>query len=269
MLKVGHNSGFFSCTTIRLESILDYIKSNSNLPKIVDSSTQFAWYKPSNKRLNDITFDYFENYENIDIDINTSKTNEYFEKDDEIQFINYAKLNYSNICPIIQKYFYPSLNIINTMKNIEKKYSLNYENICVLFYRGNDKITETKLSTYEEYLRFSNEILAKKPDTLFLIQSDETEFIQFMVNIYPNNSIYFKDEIRHIKKTCTSVDLIMCSDNYKYSQYYLAITIIMSKCKFVICGSGNCSLWIMLYRGNNRNTVQYLNGAWINTLVIH
>ncbi len=40
----------------------------------------------------------------------------------------------------------------------------------------------------------------------------------------------------------------------------------MSKSKYVICGSGNCSIWIMLYRGNNKNCVQYLNGEWINTL---
>ena len=33
---------------------------------------------------------------------------------------------------------------------------------------------------------------------------------------------------------------------------YLAITIIMSRCKYIICGSGNYDIWIMLYRGNNK-----------------
>jgi hypothetical protein len=54
--------------------------------------------------------------------------------------------------------------------------------------------------------------------------------------------------------------------NAVFSKYYLAITIIMSKCKYVICGSGNCSIWIMLYRGNNKNVCQYLDGTWYDTL---
>ena len=35
----------------------------------------------------------------------------------------------------------------------------------------------------------------------------------------------------------------------------------MSKCKYVICGSsGNCSLWIALYRGNADNIFQCMGG---------
>ena len=99
---------------------------------------------------------------------------------------------------------------------------------------------------------------------MFLIQSDETEFLEFMTNEFPNNSFYFKDEIRHMKKCNDTVDKKMRHQNYEFSKKYLAITIIMSRCKYIICGSGNCDLWIMLYRGNNKNVVQNLNGNWYN-----
>lgn len=263
MLKITHNYGFFSCASVRLHLISKYIVSYKKLPDIIDSSQQFLWYKPRNKLHSDITFDYFENYENMGVNIDIPNVEEY---DHNLQFENYTTLDYYKITPLIKKYFYPSSNIFNIMAHIESKYNLNYENICVLFYRGNDKITETKLSPYDEYLKYSSEILKRNPNTLFLIQSDETEFIEFMTSIYPNNSFYFKDEIRHMKNTCNTVDRLISSNNYEYSMYYLAITIIMSKSKYVICGSGNCSIWIMLYRGNNKNCVQYLNGEWINTL---
>ena len=34
---------------------------------------------------------------------------------------------------------------------------------------------------------------------------------------------------------------------------------MMSKTKYIISGSGNVSIWIILYRGNALNTMQYLN----------
>jgi hypothetical protein len=243
--------------------ISKYIVSYKKIPDIIDSSQQFLWYKPQNKIYSDITYDYFENYENMNVDIDISNVEEY---DHNLQFENYTSLDYYKITPLIKKYFNPSSNIFNIIAHIESKYNLNYENICVLFYRGNDKITETKLSPYDEYLKYSDKILKKNPNPIFLIQSDETEFIEYMTNIYPNNSIYFKDEIRHMNKTCNTVDKVMKSNIHEYSMYYLAITIIMSKCKYIICGTGNCSIWIMLYRNNNKNTIQFIREKWIKTL---
>ena len=130
-----------------------------------------------------------------------------------------------------------------------------------MFYRGNDKITETKLSSYSEYLNYARLVLSNNPNIKFLIQSDETEFIEFMKNEFPNY-IVFNDEIRHMKKCLSTVDIELNDNIDLYSRYYLAITIIMAKCKYIICGSGNCSIWIMLYRGNNIGVCQYLNGTW-------
>ena len=40
--------------------------------------------------------------------------------------------------------------------------------------------------------------------------------------------------------------------------------LILSKCKYIICGSGNCSLWMMFYRGNNKHVYQFFNNIWYN-----
>jgi hypothetical protein len=250
-----HNAGFFSCCSVKLGDIIEYINSNSEMPKYIDSSEQFKWYKVDQ---NDITYEYFEHYDNVENQIINYPINYH----QTHQFSNYSNLDYCNILPIIKKYFSPSKNIINIIENIEKKYSLIHDNICVLFYRGNDKVTETKLCDYDEYLKHANLILEKNPSIVFLIQSDETEFIEFMEEKFPRNSLCFKDEIRHMKKCNNTVDILMKDKNYEFSKYYLAITIIMSKCKYIICGSGNCSMWIMLYRGNNNNVYQNFDGEW-------
>lgn len=258
-----HNGGFFSCCTLKLNGIKIYCNKNNILPYCVNSSNQFNWYKKKGNT-NDITFDYFQNYNNINnIIINTP-----IDFTDGDQYKIYSTLDYNNINPLVKKYFTPSNNIIKIIKDIEFKYKLEYNNICVLFYRGNDKITETILSNYDDYIYYADNILKLNPNIIFLIQSDETEFINLMKNKYFNNSIIFNDEIRHINKCNNTVDKIMKDKNNEFSKYYLAITIIMSKCKYIICGSGNCSLWIMLYRNNSNNICQFLNNKWYDNIKI-
>ena len=261
MIKISHNAGFFSCCSVRLAKIVEFINLNKKLPDKVDSSKQFHLYKNDNCLQQDITFDYFEHYENVP-NINIIHPINYHQN---YQFKNYDNLDYKCITPLIKKYFSPSDEINKIINNIEKKYNLLYENICVLFYRGNDKNRETKKCSYDEYLIYVNKLLQKNQKLMFLVQSDETEFIEFITNKFPNNSFYFKDEIRHMKKCDDTVDIKMKSQNYEFSKKYLAITIIMSKCKYIICGSGNCDEWIMFYRGNNKNVIQNLNGTWHNS----
>ena len=254
-----HNGGFFSCCSVRLNYIVEFININKQLPLNVDSSNQFKMYKKNTNK--DITFDYFEKYDNIR-DVNVIYPVNYHHT---YQFKNYSDLNYNSIIPLIKKYFSPSAEINEITNNIEQKYNLDYKNICVLFYRGNDKIKETTKCSYDEYLNYANQLLEKNSKLIFLIQSDETEFIEFMTNRFSSNSFYFKDEVRHMKKCNDTVDIKMKSQNYEFSKKFLAITIIMSRCKYIICGSGNCDIWIMFYRGNNKNVIQNLNGSWYNS----
>ena len=256
-LIITHNAGFFSCCSVRLHEIINYFNNNKLLPTIVNSSGQFKLYKIN--KLDDITFEYFEDYNNTNTNILYTKTIDYKHR---YQYNDYSKLDYKNICPFIRKYFNPSIEINNLISNIENKYEINYENICVLFYRGNDKNKETVITDYDEYIKKANELIVKNPNLKFLIQSDESEFIEKMFNAFPN-SFYFKDEIRHMNKCNSSVDYTMRNNICLFSKNYLAITIIMSKCKYIICGSGNCSIWILLYRENAEDVYQNQNGKWL------
>lgn len=258
-LLITHNAGFFSCCSVKLDRIIGYFNYNKKLPDDVNSSKQFEWYKMNPSQ--DVTYDYFEHYNNIKTNIPYIHHINYIES---FQFIDYSKLDYNNICPFVNKYFSPSNDIQYNINKIEYKYKLDYNNICVLFYRGNDKNRETKICGYDEYINIAKEILISNPDIKFLIQSDETEFIEKMLEVFPGNSFYFKDEIRHMKKCNSTVDLLTKDKIDIYSKHYLSITIIMSKCKYIVCGSGNCSIWITFYRGNNKNIYQNNDGVWIH-----
>lgn len=249
-LDVKHEGGFFSCCSVRLYYLILFFNKYKKLPEIFNTTGFYTWYKLNTTE--DITFDYFNHYNN-GTDIIYTKNIDYHEA---YQYKKYKDLDLESLSVFIKKYFTPNDNILNIQKNIENKYNIDYENTCVLFYRGNDKATETKLPVFDNYLKYANDIYSKNPNIKFLIQSDETNFLNFMSLKYPNNSFILKDEIRHIYKMNTTVDKIKPETNYDYSLKYLAITLIMSKCKYVLCSTGNCSIWIVFFRNNTDNVTQ-------------
>jgi hypothetical protein len=195
------------------------------------------------------------------------------------QWINYNNIDFKQVNPIIARLFTPTPCIQNIIHNIETKYhplfnsggnsgetqweNSGYSNICVLFFRGNDKETEVRSvatepyeSYYQQIFMRAEKIFSDNPNIIFLIQSDETEFIDEARERFPHNSFYFKDEIIHIPKRCELYIKPMEERNFEYSKWFLAITIIMSKCKYIVCNTGNCPLWIILFRGNTDGVFQ-------------
>jgi hypothetical protein len=76
------------------------------------------------------------------------------------QFWYYSQLDFTRITPLVRKYFSPNEEIMTIVSKMENKYGLsgNYDNICLLFHRGNDKQRETPLCTYEDIIQKSIEI---------------------------------------------------------------------------------------------------------------
>lgn len=252
VLRLPKNkSGFFACCSVRLEKIVGYYNTFRSLPDSVDSSGLFELYKEEGHEIV-----YFEH---------SSRKISYrpnVEFATWFQFIDYTRINYAALKPFLQIYYTPSTEITAKLKALEEIYSLEYANTCVLFYRGNDKITETPIAPYQDYIDRGKRLEAENPGIRFMIQSDETEFIDSMLSAFPK-AFYCKKHVRHIKKSVDTVDRVFRQENHIYSKWYLAITMAMAKAKYVICGSGNCSLWICLYRGNADGVQQYLKGEWL------
>jgi hypothetical protein len=256
MIKITHNSGFFSNCSIILEKIINFINRNHKLPDFVDTSATFNVYKEKGE--GDVTRDYFHpitQSPNITFD-----TKILFHHDD--QFKKYDSLNFNFIHPIVSSYFSPSSKVIQFIESLEKKYDIDYSNTCVLFYRGNDKKKETQICNLSEYIIRAKMILLINPNIKFLVQSDETEFLDAMKKEFINHVIFY-DEIRHMRRCDSTVDYSMKNNIKYFSQLYLAITILMARCNYIICNSGNCSLWIMFFRRiGAKNIIQNLNGNW-------
>ena len=261
-----HNGGFFSCCTVRLYNIMNYYNEHQSLPEIVDSSDHFELYKPEHlKNIHyDILPEYFESRNSPDISgTSVSMKHGSIWVHFNVQFEQYQGLNFEVLSQFVDRYFTPTESIQNRMENLKSKYQIDYEKTCVLFFRGNDKVTETWVCRYDEIIHHAKQVLEKQPGIKFLIQSDETEFIETMMQTFPNHSFYLKDEIRHMPKQMSSVDLQFPETNYEFSKNFLAIMLMISKCKHVIMnGLGNCQLWITLFRKCCEGVRWYELGTW-------
>lgn len=255
--KDDHNAGFFSCCSVRLNQIINFINSNKRLPDNVDSSGQFKLYKEDRNK--DITFDYFEHYENVP-DVNIIHPIDY---NQTYQFINYANLDYKCIRPLIKKYFSPSAEINKIINNIEKKYNIVFANTIAVYYRGTDKFKETQLASFRDFYNQIIKIVNINKDINILLQTDSAKFIDYINNnnlknvvIIDENKTSYSNHGIHREQSKNT--------NYKDMFNFLSTIIILSKCKYFICSSGNCSIWTMFYRGNSKNVIQYLKGTWYN-----
>lgn len=254
ILKTSHckTAGFFSNCSVRLKQIINFINKNNELPRTVDSSAQFRNYKEEvDDTVDDLTKYFFEQ---TAIASTVEKINYFLPR----QYQKYKNIDFKNVVPLIKAFFSPSITIRNIIETLEKKYKLDYDNICSVYYRGNDKASETGLAEYEQFFNKTEEILQKNPHIKFLIQTDELEFAEAFKQRFPNS--FWFDElsmINHDPKSSVHHS-IPRNKRKEHASYFFAAILIISKTKHLITYSGNCALWTVLYRGNTENVHQYL-----------
>ncbi|MEO5646612.1 MAG: hypothetical protein ABIO57_00060 [Candidatus Paceibacterota bacterium] len=252
-LKIIHNAGFFSCCSKRLEGAVWFYNKKHTIPGAVDSSAQFSLYKSDQSV--DLTPLYFED-NSLPISY-TGHINFY----NEMQFFDYSDLDHKGLQLFVKKYFSPSDYVISIVDAYQKKYTIDYDNTCGVFYRGNDKSTETGIAPYQEFIMQAKKIKEQNLNIVFLVQSDETEFIEAFGKELPG--FVMIEEIPHMhKKSSTIHDELSRKDRAGFGADFFAALLIQAKCKYLITHSGNCGLWAVLYRGSSENVYQWLNNTW-------
>jgi hypothetical protein len=262
-IKFSHNAGFFSCCSVKLQNIVKFINLYNKIPdEFFDTDKQFLeLYRKKVDKNKDITYDFFENYniiQNIRIEFPIN-----FEE--QHQFVNYSNLDFKHTNPLISKYFSPSCKIKEIVNDLEKKYNINYENTVSLYYRGTDKKTETNLASFGEFYNQLIKIVNINKNIKILIQTDTQQFIDYINTKNLKNIIIIEEN----KSSCSDKGIHnenTTDDNYDHILNFLSTVLIISRCKYIICSSGNCSIWMMLYRGHGKNIIQFLNNKWFNSI---
>jgi hypothetical protein len=265
-LKIAHPygdyNGFFSNCSIKLENIINHYNKYNCLAKIVDSSKLFYMYKIN--KMDDITYHFFENENNIDVNIESEpKKNMIYDGGIiHMQYKEYKKIDFDNINLFIKKYFTPSNEIIHLKNFLINKYNINPEEYIGVYYRGTDKIKEINLCEFEQFELKLKEILTINNKLKILLLTDSKQVLDYFKIKFPNitfineNKVSSNDIGIHYENNSET--------NYIDIKYLFATFLILSKCKYYICGSSNGALWTLFYRNNSYNVYQNSNNIWLN-----
>lgn len=255
-LHIVHNAGFFSCSSIALEQTMIYFNQNKKLPTYLNREKQYQHYKnEESDNLIPILFKESENeFEYVeDVRITFDKT--------WFQFTDYKLLDFNSLKPFTDRYFAPSDIVLNRIAELEAKYNIDYDKTVGILYRGNDKQKECKIASYRDFILKAHEL--NGIDTMYLIQPDETEFLTSFKDTYPNT--IHPTEWQHMPKDSNTAIFMHLKgqDRVIHAINVLASIIMLSKCKDVITGTGNMSMWLALYRGNTIGFHQWKDNNWL------
>lgn len=252
ILKITHNAGFFSCCTIRLIEIMKFYNAHGCLPDVVDSTEQFAFFKKDETE--DITGQFFQ------------ETNEEIAKGHheatycpgEISFGDYSQLIYQNITPFINRYFTPSEKVKQIIQGYEQDYQIDFSNTCAVFYRGNDKQRECDITPYQQFIDKAKLYVKINPHIKFLVQPDETEFLEAFTSAFPGRCFWFKETPHMRRKNSAIFYELPAEKKTDHGCYFLAAVITMAKCNKLLTHSGNGGMWAVLYRGSFDGVTQFM-----------
>jgi len=249
-LQLKHNSGFFSCCSVACDDIIKHIKEHQSVPE-VDFSKIFTWYKDlSNQNVYDMYFKFSKSQE---LDINKISKIKYNRK----SLFNYKDEDLKNIKSIINKWFNPSDSVFEYVESFIKTYEIDMDKTLAICFRGTDKWIDVKETSYEKFTSQVPSIMQNKEVERVFIQTDQTQFIDFFKNSYPNIPVF---SIQEIPTTSSKKHLykgIIHENKVTHAQMFLAVMQILSRCKFLINHTGNVARWIVKYRGSTENMIQY------------
>jgi hypothetical protein len=245
-LIVTHDAGFFSCCTIRLQSIINFYNKTGLLPE-VDSSGQWSNYKDDPQYL-DITDKLFKTKDTI-----IDKKQILFSDDDkEDQFSDYSQINFGDVNFFVDKYFSPSDDVELIKLFFIKKYNIDVNNIISVLFRGNDKSREIHLPSYNQFLIKIDELKLKYPEFKLLIQTDENEFCDFIKSKYPDSIVI--QELKRINRSDTAIQFVTpIGERFNLAKNFLGVMKIISETSHLITNKGNVGMWSCLFRGNFNN----------------
>lgn len=242
--------GFFALCSIHLFQIVEKIKTD-----LIDDNIKFKKFKlhqkDSDKDIRELVFQ--EKNNNIDIDIESLKNDDYIIKSNHIYYLGADGNKYKNL---VKKWFKPKKEIEVLESLVVDELEINYSNTIAVYYRGTDTVNGRGITHYNIFVDNLKKIINQNQDIkLIYLQTDDSMFrdyclsssigVKVVINpylksIYSHQGYHFKtkeNKVFHIQKMLASVFL-------------------MSKCKYVFCNTSNVSRWINFYRENKEGFFQ-------------
>lgn len=243
------NCGFYSNEFQVFNSLLVLLK-HGIIPERIDYSLGYRHFKKDPNQ--DIYFDFHKIDDKIDLDLFVDIP---LPDSNKCQFDLYRFDVYNKIK---DRFFGPSDLILERKNILIDKYKFDPQKTISVLYRGTDKSTELQLGSPTEYLKVVKNILKDNPNFKVLLQTDQTQVIQYFYDQLGDILITFEETPSTASnKVIWSLMEQSGKDSIDWSQWFDAALRCVSECKYLVNHTGNVAFFANLYRGNVDKVYQF------------
>jgi hypothetical protein len=243
------NCGFYSNQTQAFLSTL-ILLSHGIIPDKISYAMGFKRFKSDPNR--DIFPDFYQINPSIPVQLLKTVT---LPDENRKQFDLYDFEYYNQV---INRFFNPSEVISNRMNTLLDKYKINPSETIAVLYRGTDKYTEVRLGSPQAYLQVVQQILQQTNAKRVLVQTDQTQVLNLFKQELGDLVVYFEETPSTTgQQAMNTVMENEGNDTMDWMQWFDAALRCVSKCAYVVNHTGNCGLWMNLYRGTTANVFQF------------
>lgn len=243
------NCGFYSNEFQVFNSLLTLLK-HGIIPERIDYSLGYRHFKKDPNQ--DIYPDFHTIDQEIDLDL---FVNIPLPDSNKYQFDLYRFDIYNQIR---DRFFNPSDIIVERKNFLIDKYKFDPQKTISILYRGTDKGTELKLASPTDYLKVVKRILKDNPNFKVLLQTDQTQVIQYFYDQLGDILITFEETPSTTSnKVIWSLMEQSDKDSIDWSQWFDAALRCVSECKYLVNHTGNVAFFANLYRGNINDVHQF------------
>lgn len=243
------NCGFYSNEFQVFNSLLVLLK-HGIIPERIDYSLGYRHFKKDPNQ--DIYFDFHKINDEIDLDLFVDIP---IPDSNKCQFDLYRFDVYNKIK---DRFFGPSDLILERKNILIDKYKFDPQKTISVLYRGTDKSTELQLGSPTEYLKVVKNILKDNPNFKVLLQTDQTQVIQYFYDQLGDILITFEETPSTASnKVIWSLMEQSGKDSIDWSQWFDAALRCVSDCKYLVNHTGNVAFFANLYRGNVNKVYQF------------
>lgn len=253
VLLSGANTGFFSNCSHSLWSIVEL----ANVGHVVDELNfkgAFRNFKDDNKQHN-IYSDLFHTNES-----SVKNLKEYIRHHSRFRCPDhhgvYKIFPYDELNHFVQAYFLPAKSVRQLCDAIASRYAIDFSNTIAVCYRGTDKATEVGLADPCDYVERVRMI--HHEGLRVMIQTDQEQVKQYFLAKIPDS--FSIDEMpttagQQVLHQLHAKELGL--GRIEFGQYLLAVTYLMSQCRYIVNHTGNMAAWICLLRGDAQGVDQF------------
>ncbi len=171
----------------------------------------------------------------------------------------YASFPLAALAVYADLYFRPQARVTAFAEGLVAKYGLDLSRTVVLLYRGTDKSVEITPASPEDYVAVAQSLMAEEEGLTVLCQTDQAQARDAIARALPG-TVSFSE--LPVTGGATAIHNLDVSAEFglgksEMALRLLAVTILISRARYVVTHTGNLGAWVALYRGRSEGLYQF------------